>query len=118
MNLATVLKSLDTWLEDVRTDARKRRLFLVGGFVVGLALAWLHWTGLVVGGGLVGLSRRTVRWALLAGLAFGTCATVVSVVLVSTVGPAEFVGLRRLTAITAVVGLGTATWGGLLRAVV
>lgn len=116
MRLAALPESLHARLTDVRADARKRRLLLVGGIVAGLGLGWIHWTGLVVGGGLVGVSRRSVPRALLAGLAFGLFATAATVLLVPVLGPGEFVGLRRVAAVTAVVGLAAPTWGALLRA--
>lgn len=38
---------------------------------VGLAATWFHWTGLVVGGVLVGLVASSVPRALATGLTFG-----------------------------------------------
>jgi tetrahydromethanopterin S-methyltransferase subunit G len=110
------LTPLDGWLADLRADRRRRRLALVGGVVVGLALAWVHGVGLVAGGALVGLTRRTVGRAVLAGLAFGLLATTAGVLLTPTIGPGAFAGLTRLGGITTAVGVLASVWGSLLRA--
>jgi hypothetical protein len=116
MNLTT--EPLREWLGDLRSDPRKRQAALIGGLAVGLVLGSVHWIGLVVGGGLVGLSRRSVGRAVLAGLLFGVVATVATVALTPTVGPGEFAGLRRLAAVTAIVGASSGVWGGLVRVVI
>jgi hypothetical protein len=109
------LALIDRRLADLRADDRRRRLALVGGTVAGLALAWVHWTGLVVGGALVGLTRQSVGRALLAGLAFGLLATTVGVLLTPTIGPGEFAALTRLGGIAAAVGVLASTVGALAR---
>lgn len=40
-------------------------------FVLGLILAPLHWTGLVIAGGLLGLTAPTVRRAVVLGTTYG-----------------------------------------------
>ncbi|WP_123537237.1 hypothetical protein [Halosimplex salinum] len=58
-------------LYDAQTAARERRLLTVVATVAGLALATVHWSGLLAGGALVGLCQPTLRRALVAGLGFG-----------------------------------------------
>lgn len=60
-----------TALERARTRTRDHRIALGAALIGGLALAWLHWFGLVLGGALVGLVAPTLRRALVAGLGFG-----------------------------------------------
>lgn len=109
------LAALDRWLADLRADDGRRRLALVGGVLVGLGLAWVHWTGLVVGGALVGLSRRSAPRALLVAVAFGLLATVTGIALTPLVGPAEFIRVTRLGTVTVVVGMMLSAWGALVR---
>lgn len=118
MTLASEVESLDWWLAELRADSYRRRLALLLGVAVGLALAWLHWSGLVVGGALVGLSRRSVPRAALAGLGFGALVTIAGFVLTPTIGPVEFLGVQRISAVTAAIGLLLPTWGALLRAAI
>lgn len=118
MTFASEVESLDRWLAQLRADSYRRRLALLLGVTVGLALAWLHWSGLVVGGALVGLSRRSVPRAALAGLLFGVLVTIAGFVLTPTIGPVEFLGLERISAVTAAIGLLFPAWGAMLRAAV
>jgi len=64
-------------LARVRETPRYRWLGLVGGCLLGLLLASVHWLGLVVGGALVGLVATTLRRALLSGLGFSVLVLVV-----------------------------------------
>ncbi|KAB1194641.1 hypothetical protein GJR96_14800 [Haloferax sp. MBLA0076] len=57
-------------LSEVRTG-RRAELALVVATLVGLVAASFHWTGLVVGGILVGLLATSVRRAVVQGLTFG-----------------------------------------------
>jgi hypothetical protein len=54
--------------------------------VVGLAVAWFHWVGLLVGGVLVGALARSWSRALAAGLGFGLLAWVVFLAVLSDAG--------------------------------
>ena len=53
---------------------RQRVLLGVGAVVASLALAWVHWLGLLVGGVAVGLLASSWPRALAAGLGFGALA--------------------------------------------
>lgn len=48
-------------LERVRTGPRAHGVAVLAVVGIGLALAWLHWFGLVLGGALVGLVSPSVR---------------------------------------------------------
>lgn len=53
---------------------RERWALAVAATAVGLALATVHWGGLLAGGALVGLCWPTLRRALVAGFGFGAAA--------------------------------------------
>jgi|AntRauMinimDraft_4_1070384.scaffolds.fasta_scaffold00024_50 hypothetical protein len=53
---------------------RRRVLVAVVAVVASLALAWVHWVGLLVGGIAVGLLASSWPRALAAGLGFGALA--------------------------------------------
>lgn len=116
MTAADRLAALDRRLADLRTDERRRRLALAAAGLVGLGLAWLHWTGLVLGGALVGLTRTSVPRAVVSGAAFGGLVTLLGVVLTPTLGFVEFASLHVLGGATAAVGVVAPVWGSLLRA--
>lgn len=61
--------------ERVRTGARAE-LAVEGAFLVGLLAAAVHWSGLLVGGALVGLVAPSVRRALLTGVYLGAVVVV------------------------------------------
>jgi len=61
-------------LDALRADRRRRLAAAVAGAAVGLAVAWLHWLGFVLGGALVALAQPSFRRGVLAGLAFGLVA--------------------------------------------
>lgn len=103
-----------THLRRVRTQPRAHRLALAATVVVGLALAWIHWLGLLVGGALVGFVAPTVRRALLAGVGFGLVVLVVfAVTLGSSVGKALAMAPASYLAIGAALGL--PVFGSLFR---
>lgn len=107
------------WLDRVRADRYRRRAAALGGVAVGLAVAQLHWLGLLLGGALVGLASRDLPRALLAGLAFGVVALAVflaSLVVAGAAGPALAMG--RLTHLTLAVPVVAGLVGSLARGVV
>lgn len=72
--------TLDTALQrlyGVQTDptSRWRATVLAGAF--GALLSTVHWSGLLVGGALVGLAWPTLRRALVAGAGFGVAVVAV-----------------------------------------
>lgn len=66
--------TLRTQAARTRTDPAPHWGAMILAFVVGLALAHVHWVGLVVGGVLVGLVTTGLVRALLGGLSFGLVA--------------------------------------------
>jgi len=106
-------------LEELRTDPIRRSGVLVGGSVVGLALAQVHWLGFLVGGALVGLAAPTLRRAVLAGLAFGVLALVVFGVELATAGAlGAALGMGQITYLTVAIPLVCGLAGSLVRALV
>ncbi len=55
----------------MRTEPRVHGIAVFAVVGVGLALAWLHWFGLVVGGALVGLVSPSVWRGVAGALGFG-----------------------------------------------
>jgi hypothetical protein len=103
-------------LYESERDPRRRRALTGGGLVVGLLLATVHWSGLFVGGALVGLAQPTLRRAVLAGLGFGVTALVVAAVSVAIAGTLEGVlGTWPLVAVGVVVPLAAGVVGALAR---
>jgi dolichyl-phosphate-mannose--protein O-mannosyl transferase len=107
-----------TLLTAVRTDPTRRRALLAIGLVLGLALGWVHWLGLVVGGVLVGLVSATLWRALAAGLALGVVVLLLHVVASPTMGVLAFLTLTPLSMVSVATALVAPVWGSLARAVV
>lgn len=102
----------------VRNDDRRRRIALVSAIGIGLGLAWIHWLGLIVGGALVGLTRRGLAGAIVAGAGFGAITVALTGLVISSVGMTGLFALSRLTLVTVVAGITLPVWGALLRGVV
>ena len=104
-------------LERIRTDPRLHAVALSIAVAVGLAAAWLHWLGLVVGGMLVGVVSRTLLRAALGGLGFGVLVLLVFAV---SLGPAAWVVLEMapVSYLVVAAALGLAVLGSLLRGAV
>jgi hypothetical protein len=112
------LEWLDARLAAVRADDRRRRVALAGALLLGLAAATIHWWGLVVGGALVGLTRRTVPRALLAGFGFGILVLALFLVVTPATSVDALATLRPLSFLTVGVALVAPVWGALLRAAI
>lgn len=104
-------------LVEIRARPNRRRAALVAAALVGLALAWIHWLGLVVAGALVGLVSESLPRAAAAGLAVGVLVVVVHVAASPAVTPAGLLGLAPASYVTIGVGLFAPLWGSLLRGV-
>lgn len=112
------IRRLDEWFAGLREDPNRRRVALAAAFVAGLALAWVHWLGLVAGGALIGLTRRTLARALVAGIGFGAVALVLTVLVPGTVGIGAVDAFAPASYVAIAVGLLLPAWGALLRGVV
>ncbi len=73
-------------LDEFRADPTRRLLLVAVGAVVGLALAWFHWVGMLVGGALVSLPTMNWKRGVLAGLGFGVLTLVVFAALLTLHG--------------------------------
>lgn len=105
-------------VERIRETPRRRRLVAVAAVLVGLALATVHWLGLVAGGALVALVARTPARGLVAGFGFGVVVLAVFLagpLLAGRLGRTLGAGLPAVLAVVAPLALGTL--GGLARAV-
>lgn len=63
-----------------------RRATLSGAILVALALAAVHWLGLLVGGIVVGVAARSWPRALVGGIAFGVVAWLLFAALLTDAG--------------------------------
>jgi hypothetical protein len=104
-------------LERIRTERRPHAVALVVAVGVGVALASVHWVGLIAAGALASLvaptSGRGAAYALLAG-------AVSLAVFAASIGPgaAAVPGMRPIVYVTVGAGLGLPLFGSLARAVV
>jgi hypothetical protein len=106
-------------LAPLRETPRYHWAGLVAAIVLGLALASVHWLGLVAGGALVGIVSTSFRRALLAGLGFGVL-VVVSWVGLAVVGGVlgKVLATGQLAGITVAIGLVAPVLGSLVRGIV
>lgn len=106
-------------LAEIRSDARARRSALALGAIVGLAVAWVHWYGFLLGGALVGLVSKDGKHAVLAGVAFGLLAWVGFVGLLASHGAlVEYAAMGRVLYVSAAIPVVASTLGSLVRGVV
>lgn len=106
-------------LAAIRTDELRSWLATVAAIVVGLALASVHWLGLIVGGALVALPAASTWRGLGAGFGFGVLAWLGFLGLLAvdgSVGAVAATGQPFYLSAGIAVGLGTL--GGLARGVV
>ena len=103
--------------ERVRTEARPRAAALLVALGVGVALATVHWFGLVAAGALASLAAPTVRRGVAYALGAGAVALAA---FAASLGPAAAAvpGMRPVVYVTVGVGLGLPLLGSLARAVV
>ncbi|WP_128478195.1 hypothetical protein [Halorussus pelagicus] len=110
---------LGSALAEIRTDARARWAALLAGVVVGLAAAWVHWYGFLLGGAVVGLASKNVKRGLAAGIAFGVLAWAVFAVLVAANGGlVQYARMGRLLYLSVGIPVGLSALGSLVRGVV
>ena len=107
------------WLTEVRGDRRTRWAAVAAGVALGLAVACVHWLGVVLGGALVGLVSKTAARAVLAGLAFGLLSwAVFAALLAANGGAVEYAATGRLLYLSLGIPVGGALLGSLIRGVV
>ncbi|NHN58922.1 hypothetical protein G9466_07530 [Halorussus sp. JP-T4] len=108
-----------TALAEIRTDTRARWAALAAGAAAGLAAAWVHWYGFLLGGALVGLASRDLKRGLLAGVGFGLLAWAVFAGLVASAGGlGAYLGMGRLLYLSVGIPVGLSALGSLARGVV
>lgn len=106
------------FLAGIRNHRRRRGIALVVAGILGLAVAWIHWLGLFVAGGLVGVVSRTLPRAVLAGFVLGLITLVVGILTVPGTDVGEFLAFRPPVYVTVAAGLGAPVWGSLIRSVI
>ncbi len=99
----------------VRADRPRRWTALAAAAAVGLAVAWVHWAGLLVAGALVGVVSATTPRAVAAGLAVGVAAVAGTVLASPAMSAVEFLALTPPVFVTVVGGLALPAWGSLVR---
>jgi hypothetical protein len=108
-------------LARVRSDPRSRWVVVLSAMAVGLALAWFHWLGLIVGAALVAIPQRSLPRGLIAGLGFGVIAFLAHVLVLATTGPAVLdtaVAMQQVFGVSGAVAVVAGVVGGLVRGVV
>jgi len=106
-------------LYDAQTSPRERWVLTVAATAFGLALATVHWGGLLAGGALVGFSQPTLRRALVAGLAFGVVVLLAMAgqfALAGTLG--QYLAMGQLLAVSVAVPLVAGPLGAAARGLV
>lgn len=100
----------------LQRDPRRRWLVTAVVAVVGLALASVHWSGLLLGGALVGWCWPTLGRGILAGLAFGALVLVAFALVHLMAGTLDTaLGMPPITYVTVAIPLVLGTLGGLSR---
>ncbi|WP_267639513.1 hypothetical protein [Haloarchaeobius amylolyticus] len=106
-------------LAPLREDDRRRRLATVSAVVLGLALAWVHWLGLVVAGALVALPQSSLRRGLGASLAFAGLVLLGFLADLALAGALDgFAGLGTLALLPVAIGIVLPLFGALSRAII
>jgi hypothetical protein len=106
-------------LYDAQTDPRERWALTVAATAVGLALATVHWGGLLVGGALVGFAQPTLRRALVAGLAFGVVVLLAMAVRFALAGTLDaYLEMGQLLAVSVAIPLVAGPLGATARGLV
>ncbi|KZN22805.1 hypothetical protein A4G99_16950 [Haladaptatus sp. R4] len=105
--------------EEFRADPTRRAAFIVIGAVAGLALAWFHWIGLLVGGALVSLPTMNWKRGVLAGIGFGVLVLLVFGGLLALHGSlGRGVEMGQITVLAVAIPLVLGAIGGLARTLV
>lgn len=73
-------------IASIRAGGATHHALQVGGAVIGIAVATVHWSGFLLGGVLVGVLATSVRRAVLAGIGVGVFGWVTFAVLLAVQG--------------------------------
>ena len=87
MSAADSFEAVEQHLTEVREDTRRNLIALLVVVTVGIAAAWVHWSGLLAAGILIGIVSRSLRMAVATAVGFGV---VVMIVFALTEGTAVF----------------------------
>ncbi|OYR77811.1 MULTISPECIES: hypothetical protein [Halorubrum] len=101
----------------VRTEPRSHAVALVAALGVGVALATVHWLGLIAAGALASLVAPTVRRGVAYALGAGIVALAAFAVGLGSAA-AAVPGMRPVVYLTVGAGLALLLFGSLARAVV
>lgn len=110
------MRTLGAHLDAARSDDRRRWLLSIVGAICGLALTWIHWLGIVVGGALVALPQVSLRRGVLAGVGFGVLTILVVGLWLATAGTIDtYLAMGRVLGISTAIPLAFALLGSLAR---
>jgi hypothetical protein len=115
--VAGATRTVADGLRAARTVDRRRRAVTAVGLVAGLAAASVHWSGLFLLGALVGLPRRSLGRAVLAGVVAGVCVLVLTALLAPAGPRTTLTAFEPLTYLTLALGA-VPVAGSLVRGVV
>lgn len=97
----------------------RRRAAIVTGALLGLVVAVVHWSGLVLAGALVGVAASSLRNAIVTSLAVGAFAWLAFVGWLWYLGSAtQFLGMWEFAAVSLTIALGLPVLGSLVRGLV
>lgn len=103
-------------LSDAQTSPRERWALTAAATVLGLALASVHWGGLLAGGALIGVCQPTLRRALVAGLGFGVVVLLVVAVRFAAAGSLDqYLAMGPLLAVSVAIPLVAGSLGAAAR---
>jgi hypothetical protein len=105
-------------LAELRDTPRERWAATAVGALLGLALAWAHWLGLVVGGALVAFPAADLKRGLAAGFGFGLVTLAAVFLTAPAVSPGELLALTPAAYVTFGGGLVLPVLGSLVRGIV
>jgi hypothetical protein len=113
------LETVERRLAALRAADGRRRRFQLGGAVLGLGLATLHWSGFLLAGVLVGLAASTPGRGVLAGLGIGVLGWVIWAGWLLTLGSlGTYLGAGQPLAVSLLIAPLLGALGGLIRGVV
>lgn len=106
-------------LERIRTEPLVHWITSLLAIAAGLALASIHWLGLVAAGALVGLVATSLKRALMAGFGFGLVAILFWFLRLSVEGSlGEVLATGEFVVIAVVIGITGSLLGSLVRGII
>lgn len=110
------IETANEHLETLRTDLTLNSAAFLGVVVIGLAITWFHWSGLLIAGLLIGVISRSLPAAVLNAILFGAV-VLVAFGITEGVAVLEYHELTPIIYVTVGSAFGLPIFGSLLRGV-